>query len=121
MAAQTFAAGFGYRLGRSAKCAVRGYLRRERQVMDWLVAEGVPAFFVKVLLWGIKLTLLGLLFFAAFSFVVLLSAALAAALYVGRDTDMDEWPFMTSEELRKAPGYDPNLYNDSSHEEFADK
>lgn len=35
-------------------------------------------------------------------------------------SDDDEWSFTDLTELRKTPGYDPNLYNDTSHELYTD-
>ena len=45
------------------------------------------------------------------------AAAWAAA---ANTSDEDEWPFTDLTELRKTPGYDPNLYNDTSHELYTD-
>ncbi|AWE96988.1 hypothetical protein CSC45_2155 [Pseudomonas aeruginosa] len=46
-----------------------------------------------------------------------MAAAWAAA---ANTSDEDEWPFTDLTELRKTPGYDPNLYNDTSHELYTD-
>lgn len=110
------------RLGRWLGGMWRGYVLRERRVAGWLVARGVPAGGATVLLWIVKLAVLGVLLYAAFWLALLVVFAAAAAWVAGQGhaPEEDEWPFMDGEEIRKSPGYDPNLYNDASHEMFED-
>lgn len=108
------------RFGRWLGQSWRGYVRRERQVAGWLVAQGVPADAATALLWIVKLAVLGALLYAAFWIALLLVFVVAAAWTAGQtSTDReDEHSFTTLETLRKKPGYDPNLYNDTSHEMY---
>ena len=52
--------------------------------------------------------------------LVLLGVVAAAWAAAANTSDEDEWPFTDLTELRKTPGYDPNLYNDTSHELYTD-
>lgn len=108
------------RLGRWLGQSWRGAMRRERQTAGWLVAQGVPATGATALLWIVKLAVLGALLYVAFWIALLLVFVVAAAWTAGQtSTDReDEHSFTTLEALRKKPGYDPNLYNDTSHEMY---
>ena len=46
--------------------------------------------------------------------------AVAWATQRGDDAPADDYSFTTLDELRNTPGYDPNLYNDHSHERYED-
>jgi hypothetical protein len=46
--------------------------------------------------------------------------AVAWAAQRGSTDDGNDYSFMTLDELRNTPGYDPNLYNDTSHEWYED-
>lgn len=110
---------FGHWLGRRW----RGYMRGEHRVSGWLVTRGFPSPVAAVLVWVVKLVVLAALFYTAFWLALLLICAIAAACMVGEghsDQVEDEWPFTDLSELRKQPGYDPNLYNDASHEMYTD-
>nr|WP_067297502.1 DUF3742 family protein [Marinobacterium profundum] len=109
---------FGCWLGRGW----RGYLRRERQVSGWLVEQGLPERAGLVLSWIAKLVVLGVLLYAAFWLALLIVFAVVAALIAKQRNplDEDEWQFADLNELRKKPGYDPNLYNDTSHDLYED-
>ncbi|CCG36495.1 putative uncharacterized protein [Xanthomonas citri pv. mangiferaeindicae LMG 941] len=74
------------------------------------------------LLWAVKLVVLGVLLYAAFWLALLLVFMAAVAWAAGQShaQDESEWPFMSEEEVRRSPGYDPNVYNDASHEMFED-
>lgn len=108
------------RLGRWLGGLWRGFMRRERQAAGWLVAQGVPEGGAMALLWIVKLAVFGVLLYAAFWIALLLVFVVAAAWTAGQtSTDReDEHSFTTLETLRKKPGYDPNLYNDTSHEMY---
>lgn len=109
---------FGRRLGR----CWRAYARGEQRLSGKLVAKGLPTGIAVALLWAAKLTVLGGLLYAAFWLAVLVALAYAGALAAaaGHPAEEDEWPFTDLNELRKTPGYDPNLFNDTSHEMYKD-
>lgn len=80
------------RLGRSVGRGWRAFARGERRVWKWLVSKGVPAVVAAALLWVVKLTALGLLFYAAFWLAVLLLLGIAAAWIAGNSAgDDDRW------------------------------
>ena len=88
------------RLGRAFGRGWRAYVRGERRAASWLVSKGVPR--------------------AGATALVLLGVAAAGWAAAANTSDEDEWPFTDLTELRKTPGYDPNLYNDTSHELYTD-
>jgi hypothetical protein len=109
------------RLGRSFGRGWRAYARGERVVSNWLASKGMPVAGAAALLWVVKLTALGLLLYIAFWFAVVLLGVMVAGWAAAANTpDEEEWPFTDLTELRKTPGYDPNLYNDASHELYTD-
>jgi hypothetical protein len=109
------------RLGRWLGRGWRGYARRERRVLVWLDSKGLPVAAAAALLWATKLVALGLLLYVAFwAAVLLLGVAVAGWAAAANTPDEEEWPFTDLTELRKSPGYDPNLYNDTSHELYTD-
>ena len=109
------------RLGRTLGRGWRAYARGERRASNWLVSKGVPAAVATALVWVVKLSVVGLLLYVAFWFALVLLGVVAAAWAAAANTsDEDEWPFTDLTELRKTPGYDPNLYNDTSHELYTD-
>ncbi|WP_432214114.1 DUF3742 family protein, partial [Pseudomonas aeruginosa] len=109
------------RLGRSIGRGWRAYARGERRASNWLVSKGVPVAGATVLLWVVKLAVLGLLLYVAFWFALVLLGVVAAGWAAAANTsDDDEWSFTDLTELRKTPGYDPSLYNDTSHELYTD-
>lgn len=109
------------RLGRGLGRGWRAYARGERRVSNWLVSKGLPVVGTALLLWVVKLAALGVLFYVAFWLaVVVLSVAVAGWAAAANTSNEDEWPFTDLTELRKTPGYDPNLYNDASHELYTD-
>ncbi|VFR31992.1 hypothetical protein ANK1_4052 [plant metagenome] len=111
------------RLGRWLGGLWRGYVRRERRTAGWLVARGVPAGGATVLLWIVKLAVLGVLLYAAFWLALLLVFAVAASWVASQNRSEEEFELQfpaTLDELRETPGYDPNLYNDTSHEMYKD-
>lgn len=109
------------RFGRALGRGWRVYARGERRASNWLASKGVPVAGAVALLWAAKLVVLGLLFYVVFWLAVVLLCVLAAGWTAAANTpDDDEWPFTDLTELRKTPGYDPNLYNDTSHELYTD-
>lgn len=107
------------RLGRWLGGVWGGCLRAERRVHQWLMAQGLPAGGARVLIWVVKLATLGVLLYvsvwAAPLLVVLAVAARMAEQTPGGDDDFDLQFPASLDELRQTPGYDPNLYNDTSH------
>lgn len=109
------------RIGRAFGRVWRAYARGERRVSNWLMVKGVPSVGATVLLWAVKLAVLGALLYVAFWFaLVLLGVVVAGWAAAANTSDEDEWPFTDLTELRKTPGYDPNLYNDTSHELYTE-
>ncbi len=110
------------RIGRSIGRGWRTYARGEQQLSTWLISKRGSAFGVTSLLWAIKLTLLGLLFYLAFWFAVVLLGVVVATWVAAANIpdEEEEWLFTDLTELRKTPGYDPNMYNDTSHELYTD-
>lgn len=110
------------RLGRALGRGWRAYARGERRVSNWLVSKGAAAG-ATALVWVVKLSAVGLLLYVAFWFAVVLVAMVAAGWAMNQrhpDEDDFELQYPTIEELRATPGYDPNLYNDTSHEMYQD-
>lgn len=60
------------RLGRSFGRGWRAYARGERRASSWLVYRGVPVVGATVLLWVVKLAVLGVLLYSAFWLALLL-------------------------------------------------
>ncbi|MCW5592182.1 MULTISPECIES: DUF3742 family protein [Gammaproteobacteria] len=110
------------RLGRWVGGMWRAGVRRERRLAGWLVVRGLPAGVAAALLWVVKLAVLGVLLYAAFWLTLLVVAVMAVAWATqrGDDAPADDYSFTTLDELRNTPGYDPNLYNDHSHERYED-
>ncbi|AHG40945.1 hypothetical protein N018_12110 [Pseudomonas syringae CC1557] len=109
------------RLGRSVGRGWRAYARGERRLSGWLASKSLPIVGASLGLWVVKLAVLGLLLYFAFWFAVVVLGVMAAGWAAAANTpDEEEWPFTDLTELRKTPGYDPNLYNDTSHELYTD-
>ncbi|WP_425375781.1 DUF3742 family protein [Pseudomonas marginalis] len=62
MESKGFAGRIGYGFGR----VLRAYTQKEASATDWLVERGAPRFLTKLMLWIIKLGLLGALLCFAF-------------------------------------------------------
>jgi len=109
---------FGRWLGRGW----RGYVRGERRVSAALVAKGVPVAMAAALVWAVKLAVLGMLLYVTFWIALLILFMMGAGWAAAANTPEEEkwWPFTDLTELRKKSGYDPNMYNDASHELFID-
>ena len=111
------------RLGRSFGRGWRAYARGERRVPRWLVSKGMPVAGATALLWIVKLAALRLLLDVAFWCAVVLLGVAAAGWAMDQQHPAEydyELQYPTIEELRAAPGYDPNLHNDTSHEMYQD-
>lgn len=79
------------RLGRSLGRGWRAYARGEKRVANWLVSKGVPTAGATVLLWVVKLAVLGLLFYVAF-WLALLLLFLVAVAWGAEDMDWGKTP-----------------------------
>lgn len=112
------------RLGRWLGGVWGGCLRAERRVHQWLMAQGLPAGGARVLIWVVKLATLGVLLYVAVWTALLLVALVVAARMAEQapqgDDDFDLQFPASLDELRQTPGYDPNLYNDTSHEMYSE-
>jgi hypothetical protein len=80
---------WNHRLGRGVGRAWRGYLHREQRAAGWLMTHGVPADVARVVLWIIKLAVLGMLLYTVSWLVMLLAFAVVAA-WLARNADEDD-------------------------------
>ncbi len=114
---------WAYRLGSGMGRAWRGYARLEKKAARWLVSVGAPTGVATVLVWAVKLAVLGVFFYVAFWLALLLLFAVAVAWSAGRGDAEEEkmWVFTSQEDLRETPGYDPVPYNDTDHPDFPDE
>jgi Flp pilus assembly protein TadB len=105
------------RLGRSFGRGWRAYARGERRASSWLVSKGVPVAGATVLLWVVKLAVLGVYCSTSAFWLALLLVCVVAVGWAANQSHSDEEFHLqfptTLEELRETPGYDPNLYNDT--------
>lgn len=111
------------RVGRWLARGWRGYVRGERWLSGWLVAQGVSASVATILQWTINLVALGVLLYAAFWLALLLVFAVVAAWTADKNRSDGGFELQypaTIEELRNTPGYDPSLHEDTSHEMYRD-
>jgi len=110
----TTAERFGRWLGRGW----RGYVRGERRVSAWLISRGIPVAVAITLMWAVKLVVLGGLLYVAFWLALLILFMVGVGSVAAINTPEEEtwWPFTDLTELRETLGYDPNLYEDISHE-----
>ena len=82
------------RAGRIFGRAYRAAMRREAQVVQWLVGKGLPIPGAKAILWIIKLAVIGVLLYVAFWLALLLIFIVGAA-WIARNADFsgdDEQP-----------------------------
>ena len=108
------------RLGRTFGRGWRAYARGERRASNWLVSRGAGGRCHRARVGG-QAVCGGIAALRCFWFALVLLGVVAAAWAAAANTsDEDEWPFTDLTELRKTPGYDPNLYNDTSHELYTD-
>jgi len=112
---------FGRWLGRGW----RGYMCGERRVAAWMVAKGVPEAVAVALVRVVKLAVLGVLLYLAFWIAVFMVSIVVWIWVASQNHEKDELDFefqfpTTLGELRETIGYDPNMYNDISHEMFRD-
>ncbi|MDM9652397.1 DUF3742 family protein [Stutzerimonas stutzeri] len=85
---------FAERTGRTLGRMWRAYLRQERKVSGWVVAQGMPTSLAKAMLVVVKLVVLGALLYVAFWLTLLLVFAAVVVWVVGgksSDEDEPEW------------------------------
>ncbi|MCO7639729.1 DUF3742 family protein [Pseudomonas sp. S 311-6] len=111
------------RLGRWLGGVWRGWLRAERRVHRWLMAQGLPAGGAAVLIWVIKLAILGVLLYVAV-WATLLLVALVVAVRMAEQAPQGDDDFLgrKAEELdhRESLFYHPASYNDDPDPRFED-
>ena len=111
------------RLGRWLGGVWGGCLRAERRVHRWLMAQGLPAGGARVLIWVVKLAILGVLLYAAFWVALMLVAVvLAARMAEQAPQGDDDFLGRRAEELdhRESLFYHPASYNDDPDPRFED-
>ncbi len=85
------------RLGRTLGRGWRAYARGEQRALNWLVFKGMPATGATVLLWVVKLAVIGALLYSAFWLALLL----VGLLFVARGFGKGDYDFsLPREELR---------------------
>jgi hypothetical protein len=85
---------FAERLGQVLGRMWRAYMRQERKVSGWLVAQGLPASLAKATLVVVKLVAIGVLLYVAFWLALLIVFAVVTASIAGGksfDEDEPEW------------------------------
>ncbi|HCF1892044.1 TPA: DUF3742 family protein [Pseudomonas aeruginosa] len=111
------------RLGRWLGGVWGGCLRAERRTHRWLMAQGLPAGGARVLIWMVKLAILGVLLYVAV-WAALLLVALVVAARMAEQAPQGEDDFLGSkaEELdhRESLFYHPASYNDDPDPRFGD-
>jgi len=93
---KTYAERMGGALGRLWK----KWLRVDDRICNRLVTFGLPKGLTKIVLWAVKLILLGVLFYAAF-WVALILAIAAAAAGIAQNIDTNDDPY--KREWREGP------------------
>ncbi|QQC64337.1 DUF3742 family protein [Paraburkholderia ginsengisoli] len=91
MAADRHHSGIAYRVGHWLGHAWRWFVVREQHAVDSLIRIGVPKTAAWVILWIVKLALLGVLLYGAFWLAILLAFAIAAA-WIARNNDWSKDP-----------------------------
>lgn len=89
-------AGQSQRFGGWLSRASRALLRQEIRFTRWLIAQGMPTFLAKSLLWLLKIALVVLIGYALVWLAVALIAALIAVRILGHayleaESDSEEW------------------------------
>jgi hypothetical protein len=99
------------RLGRTLGRGWRAYARGEQRALNWLVFKGMPATGATVLLWVVKLAVIGALLYSAFWLALLL----VGLLFVARGFGKGDYDFsLPREELRHGEaGF--GLYSSDGH------
>ena len=111
-----------WKLGQWLGSWYRAFLRQEARFVAWLAGHGMPVKVARILLWAFRIVaVLVLLYLAFWLALVFLGVAVLAHAGGGTGADHDQdWVIPDPDEHMKNPGYDPNLYNDTSHEMYKD-
>lgn len=115
----TFAEHAGRTLGRMW----RGFVRLDRKAHGWLVAKGWAPGMAGAALMVLKLSVLGVLAYAAF-WLALLLALVGFAAWTARNSegdDSDEWAIGDQAEHKRSIFYDPINYDDDPDPRFDDE
>ncbi|HGY1532949.1 TPA: DUF3742 family protein [Pseudomonas aeruginosa] len=111
------------RLGRWLGGVWGGCLRAERRAHRWLMAQGLPAGGARVLIWVVKLAILGvLLYVAVWTALLLVALVVAARMAEQAPQGDDDFLGRKAEELdhRESLFYHPASYNDDPDPRFED-
>lgn len=108
--------GFAHRTGNLLGRIVRAYTIREALLMEWLVAKGTPNVMTKIMLWIVKLVLLGaLLYFVSWLVLILIVFLFCAASVKSRSDAEDPVVGFDGEDL--FPDHDaPEKSNDPKYD-----
>lgn len=112
------------RAGRVAGRAWRWFASREQQLIRTLAAQGLSLRVARIVLWVVKLVVLGALLYLAFWLTLLLVFAIVGAWTVyHKDTDYEVAgsSLGDSADHKKNPFYDPINYNDTPDPRFSDE
>ena len=111
------------RLGQALGRGWRAYVRGERRASNWLVSKGVPVAGATVLLWLVKLVVLGVLLYSAFWLALLVAFSVVAA-WAARGSAYDEYEegeIGDQADHKRSVFYDPINYNDDPDPRFDDE
>jgi Protein of unknown function (DUF3742) len=113
---------FAERVGWALGHAWAAYKRQERRAVELMVGKGLTTSTAKIVLWGLKLLLLGGLLYAALWLTLVLTFVVAAALIANHvDADRLQGQFTEDPDHKKNLFYDPINYNDDPDPRFDDK
>ncbi len=93
------------RFGRWAGGMRRGFVLRERQFADWLMARGLSAGMATALLWVVKLLVLGVLLYIAFWFALLVVFVLLVVRGLAQNTQDEDLSAQKDEMRHGEAGY----------------
>lgn len=115
---------FSHRLGSALNKARRGWVRLENRLGAKLASRGWPSWLAKVIYLPVLAILLLLFFIAVKSLLIILFLFLGAFILANSDSSEEEpessYTF-GDDDPRNELGYDPNFYNDVSHEQYVDE
>ncbi|SAM35157.1 hypothetical protein BN1864_LIB5394:05204 [Pseudomonas sp. 1 R 17] len=82
--------GFAHRIGYSLGRLLRGNTFREAILIDWLVAKGAPVVMARIMLWIVKILLLGALLYFVFWLALVFIAFLFFAVSLKSRFDAED-------------------------------
>lgn len=110
-------------VGRTLGGLWRGCVRLDRRATHLLVAKGWALGIAKAVMLLIKLTVIGVLLYAAFWFAVLISIVVFVA-WTARNSTLDEpheWAIGDQADHKQSVFYDPINYDDDPDPRFDEK